>query len=594
MMEKNLLRHVAIVLSLSLVMAAVPVVTAFAEEPSQKILVVAPHEDDEMLAFGGVMRAALDAGIEVRTVIITNGDATGGAVMGERRIKESYDAQRLIGVPAENIYFLGYGDTGWATSGDHMSFVGRLYHATDPDEVFTSNTGNQTFGNSTIGKEDYHYQTTGSHASYTRNNLLGDLQSLINEYRPDRIYTTSIYDFHWGHIGTALFTNEAVLNIKRSDPSYSPIVCSSLIHARTSAGGQDNNWPVIDSWSGPLQSFTMPGALEQSTTLRWNDRITIPMPTSMNTTPREQNLKYRAIASYESQLGNSWDQNYLYSFVKNDEFFWEKDYSNIAPLAAVTASSETSSTGQTKDKAIDGVADGNTRYPDKEWVTNGELAGAWIQLDWTEAHTINKVVLFDRPNTVEQITSATLTFDDGSTVNVGALVNSGRATVVEFAPKTTTSIRMAVTGATGENIGLAEFEVFEGSEVPRVNLALGATATASSNESDARNAPRICDGDMSTRWASQEGSDNEWIQLDLGESNTISEIVLKWEDAYASQYKLELSTDGQIWNEVYSTSSGAGGTESIPLENQNARYIKLTGIQRATPWGYSLWELEAY
>ena len=195
---------------------------------------------------------------------------------------------------------------------------------------------------------------------------------------------------------------------------------------------------------------------------------------------------------------------------------------------------------------------------------------------------------------MEQITGATLSFDDGSTVNVGALENSGRATVIEFAPKTTASIRLTVTGATGENIGLAEFEVFEGTDVPRVNLALGAAATASSNESDARSAPCVCDGDMSTRWASQEGSDNEWIQLDLGESKPLQEIVLKWEDAYASQYKLELSADGEAWNEVYSTSSGAGGTESITLESQNTRYIKLTGVQRATPWGYSLWELEAY
>lgn len=593
-MRRNFLKHVAIMLHLSPVMAARPGVAAFAGEPHQKILIVAPHEDDEMLAFGGIIRAALEAGDEVRTVVITNGDATGGVAMGERRIKESFDAQRLVGVPENNIYFLGYGDTGWAASGNNISFVGRLYHAADPDEVFTSNTGNQTFGNSTIGKEDYHYQTTGSHAFYTRNNLLGDLQNLINEYRPDRIYTTSIFDFHWGHKGTGLFTSEAVLNIKRSDPAYSPIVCSSIIHAPTSAGGQDNNWPLIDNWSGPLQPFTMPEDLEQASPLRWSDRITVPMPSSMNATPRKKNLKYQALAAYTSQLDSAWAQSYLYSYVKSDEFFWEKDYSNIAPLAAVSTSSETLSTEQTKDNAIDGVTDGNPRFPDKEWVPSGELTGAWIQLDWATAHTVNKVALYGRPNTVEQITSAALTFDDGSTVNIGALESSGRATVIEFAPKTTASIRLTVTGAAGENIGLAEFEVFEGTDVPRVNLALRAAATASSSESDAHSASCVCDGDMSTRWASQQGSDKEWIQLDLGGSKPLQKIVLQWEDAYASQYKLELSADGEVWNEVYSTTSGAGGTESIMLENQNARYIKLTGVQRATPWGYSLWALEAY
>lgn len=595
-MKKGLRKAISAALTLAMtlgVFSAVPT-AAFAAGPSQRILVVAPHEDDEMLAYAGVMRAAVEAGDEIRTVVVTNGDATGGAAMGQRRIKESFDAQRIIGVPAEDIYFLGYGDTGWAMDGANTSFVGRLYNAKNPDEVMASNTGTKTYGNPEINKEDFHFQKTGEHADYTRNNFLNDLQTLIDEYRPDRIYTTSIYDFHWGHIGTALFTNEAVLNIKRSDPNYSPIICSSLIHARTLAGGQDNNWPAVDSWSGPLKPFTMPAALEQSTPLRWNERVSISMPDVMNVTPREQNLKYKAMAAYESQMASSWDRDYLNSFVKSDEFFWEKDYSNLGPVAEVTASSESVSTSQTKDKAIDGVADGNTRYPDKEWVTNGETAGAWIQLDWDASHTVNKVVLYDRPNTVEQITGATLTFSDGSSVRVHALENTGRPIVIEFAPRDTSFIRLTVDSATGQNIGLAEFEVFEGTEIPRVNLALGAVTAASTEESAARGAVRVCDGDLTTRWATQEGSDNEWISLDLGVSSTITEIVLNWEDAYASQYKIELSQDGESWSEAYVNSDGKGGVETVSLDGQSARYLKLTGIKRATPWGYSLWEIEVY
>lgn len=595
-MRKCIIRSLSLLLTATMLITLIGVYPAYARESTdgQKILVIAPHEDDEMLAYAGVMRQAIEVGDEVRAVIVTNGDYSGGTDMGQRRIKEAFDAQRLVGVPEENIYFLGYGDTGWAASGNDMSFVGQLYRADNPDEVFTSHCSSQTYGNPAIGKEDYHYQRTGSHADYTRNNLLGDLQALIDEYRPDRIYTTSIYDFHWGHIGTALFTNEAILNIKRTDPAYSPIVCSSLIHARDSAGGQDNSWPLIDNWSGPLKSFTMPSALEQTTPLRWNERISVSMPHVMNNTPREQNMKYQAIDVYESQLGSAWDRNYLYSFTKSDEFYWEKEYSNIAVFAEVTASTESTLTGQTKEKAIDGVADGYPRYPDKEWVSNGELSGAWIQLDWNADHTVNKVVLYGRPNPSEQISSATLTFSDGTSVAVRALNADGRATVVEFAPKTTNFIRFTVNSASGESAGLAEFEVYEGTDIPHVNLALGAAATSSTDESDARNAPCVCDGDYSTRWASQEGHDDEWISLDLGADHAISEIVLNWEAAYASKYKIEFSQDGTTWNEVYSNQSSSGGTETIPFDSQTARYIKLTGIQRATPWGYSLWEIEVY
>lgn len=595
-MRKHIIRNLSLLLIVSLFITLSGILPAYAQESTdrQKILIIAPHEDDEMLAYAGVMRQAIEAGDEVRTVIVTNGDYSGGTNMGRRRIKESFDAQRLIGVPEGNIYFLGYGDTGWTASGNDMSFVGQLYRAENPNEVFTSHCSSQTYGNPVIGKEDYHYQRTGSHANYTRNNLLGDLQALIDEYRPNRIYTTSIYDFHWGHIGTALFTNEAILNIKRMNPAYSPVVCSSLIHARNSVGGQDNSWPMIDNWSGPLNSFTMPSALEQTTPLRWNERVSVSMPSVMNSTPREQNMKYRAIDVYESQLGSAWDRDYLYSFTKNDEFYWEKDYSNIAAFAVVTASTERALTGQTKEKAIDGVTDGYPRYPNMEWVTNGELSGAWIQLNWDTNHTVNKVVLYGRPDPSEQISSATLTFSDGTSVAVRALNADGRATVVEFVPKTTSFIRFTVNSASGESAGLAEFEVYEGTNTPHINLALEAVAASSTNESPTRNAPCVCDGDYSTRWASQEGLDNEWISLDLGANHAISEIVLHWEAAYASNYKLEFSQTGATWNEVYSNQNSAGGTETILFDSQTARYIKLTGIQRATPWGYSLWEIEVY
>ena len=44
----------------------------------------------------------------------------------------------------------------------------------------------------------------------------------------------------------------------------------------------------------------------------------------------------------------------------------------------------------------------------------------------------DKVVLYDRPNLNDQILSATLTFNDGSTVQVGPLDNGGAAVRSRF------------------------------------------------------------------------------------------------------------------------------------------------------------------
>jgi LmbE family N-acetylglucosaminyl deacetylase len=136
--------------------------------------------------------------------------------------------------------------------------------------------------------------------------------------------------------------------------------------------------------------------------------------------------------------------------------------SNIAPLATVTASSQNTGTGQLAVKAVDGVIDGYPGDYTREWATNGQGSGAWLRLAWTSAYVIDRVVLYDRPNTSDQITAATLSFSDGSSVTVGSLNNAGGATTVSFSARTVTSLTLTVTGVSGstQNVGLAEIQVY--------------------------------------------------------------------------------------------------------------------------------------
>ena len=100
----------------------------------------------------------------------------------------------------------------------------------------------------------------------------------------------------------------------------------------------------------------------------------------------------------------------------------------------------------------------------KEWATNRQGAGAWLKLTWNSNYTVDKVVLYDRPNLYDQIVSATLSFNDGSSVQVGPLNNAGGATVVTFAPKSISQVTMTVNTvkSSTSKIGLAEIEVFNG------------------------------------------------------------------------------------------------------------------------------------
>jgi hypothetical protein len=138
---------------------------------------------------------------------------------------------------------------------------------------------------------------------------------------------------------------------------------------------------------------------------------------------------------------------------------------------------------------------------------------------------------------------------------------------------------------------LFEFQVF-GSLAPAgcgtANAALGRPATASTVENPTFAAGNAVDGNPGTRWSSA-FSDPQWIQVDLGSARAICQVQLSWEAAYASAYQLQTSTNGTTWTTVFSTASGAGGTQTLTVAG-TGRYVRMTGTARATPYGYSLWE----
>jgi len=143
-----------------------------------------------------------------------------------------------------------------------------------------------------------------------------------------------------------------------------------------------------------------------------------------------------------------------------------KSSSNIAPKAKVTASSTCK--GYSAEAAIDRVVGGYPEDISAEWASNGEKASASLQLSWDKAQTINRIWLFDRPNThADQVIAGKLIFSDGSSINIGELPDDASAAKeITFEPKKVTWLKFVVTAVKPEtqNIGLAEIAVFSTEE----------------------------------------------------------------------------------------------------------------------------------
>ncbi len=81
--------------------------------------------------------------------------------------------------------------------------------------------------------------------------------------------------------------------------------------------------------------------------------------------------------------------------------------------------------------------------------------------------------------------------------------------------------------------------------------------------------------------------------MDLGATHTISRVDLNWEAAYATGFQIQTSNDNVNWSTIYSTTTGTGGNQSLAVTG-TGRYVRMNGTQRATQYGYSLWEFQVY
>jgi len=189
---------------------------------------------------------------------------------------------------------------------------------------------------------------------------------------------------------------------------------------------------------------------------------------------------------------------------------------NLATSATVTASSVYSSQ-YAATNVIDGIVG---QQGTGEWASNSE-ANPWIQLAWSSSHIVNKIVLYDRPDSSDWSQGGTLTFSDGSSVTVTGIPNNGTAKVITFPDKNITWVKFQVTGSSGCN-GLAEFQVYDW------NLAKTANISASSEFNSQYAAKNVADGIIGQwgtgEWASNSEA-NPWIQMNWTGSQKINKIV---------------------------------------------------------------------
>lgn len=274
------------------------------------IMVMAPHQDDEILMCAGIIEQAVREGLDVKVVMVTNGDyGSSDFSIGRARLRESIAGLEVLGLSREHFILLGYADTGMP---QEDSFLYHLYQSEDKKKIWVSHCSDKTYG--LEDQDEYHKSVSGGHASYCRENCLDDITGVLAQYRPENIFTTSPEDVHGDHSGLYYLVKEALAGLE--EEGYQPALYSGIVHSK--AG--DEKWPERTQ---EIVSLTCPENFDKSGGLKWEDRVVFTVPEDMRWRDLSENKKAEALSKHVTALKPD-AVEFLYTFIKADEVFWRE------------------------------------------------------------------------------------------------------------------------------------------------------------------------------------------------------------------------------------------------------------------------------
>jgi len=300
-----------------------PVGEGLSLAPTDRILILAPHPDDEIIGCGGIIQKAVARNLPLRIVFLTNGDNNQWSFvlyrkrvvlapssvrsMGSKRQEEAVAAAQSLGVKSNDLVFLGYPDMGTLTIWNshwagHPPYRSMLTRATGVPYANAFRPG----------------------AAHKGEEILRDLTAIIRDFRPTRVFVSHPADHNMDHRALYLFARVATWDL---EPQLRPTLCPYLVHFK--------RWPRPHGFY-PEDPLRPPAFFDGV------------VPWSISPLdPAEEAKKESALKKHHTQyMSNS---RYLSSFVRKNELFGDFPCVVLAPTSAVTAAVDFS--GQAFDEA---------------------------------------------------------------------------------------------------------------------------------------------------------------------------------------------------------------------------------------------------
>ena len=388
---------------------------------NKSVMFFAPHEDDEINVYGGVIEQYVKAGSDVRVVFMTNGDCYG---IGNTRIKEALDVAKIYNIPSDNIIFMGYSDS-LVKNGVH------IYNA-DDNEEYVSAKGYSVTSGSKLHKS----YTEGK--KYTRANILEDFKSIILEYKPDELYCCD-YDSHPDHRAISLFFEEAIDGIIKESSDYLPNVYKGFGYSTAWNGKQDYYKLNIVSTRKVGNSEYM----EENNIYEWRERLRLPVADEFLSRVMQNSSSYKAMMAHCSQTAS----DHANGILNGDKVFFKRRCDSVLKDAKIIATSgNPNSLNSFKLANSNDIMKSDVLPCSDMWIADEEDENKIIMISLPEKREIKEVVIYSSPIKENRILNATLKIGNNQ-FETGLIDNYS---VFELEGITTDKIALRIDEYTGE------------------------------------------------------------------------------------------------------------------------------------------------
>ena len=272
-----------------------------------RLLVVAPHPDDETLAAGGLIRRVESTGGSVMVVLVTSGDAFAEGVEKEDRITqptpddyrnygtlrngETVAAMKVLGVPRQRVRFLGFPDDGLCMLASKYLTAKQAFESRYTDRVSPPLT-EQVIRN----------------VRYRGTDVEAELERILSAFAPTLVVGPHPQDAHPDHCSAHIFLREALSKWAGQTGTAGPRVLHYIVHYRS--------WPLSDD-AGAGADLHPPADFPAGEG-RWR---------TLKLTPQEIALKKQAVLAYSSQMlviGR-----FMTAFARGNELFLEGEPAHL-------------------------------------------------------------------------------------------------------------------------------------------------------------------------------------------------------------------------------------------------------------------------